>query len=422
LLHCSNQLARISVDLRCGGKKERTINVLSLGKTVGKLARYRRQWERLWEAAPSHSLPQSFEPPASRLTEVAEFGLNPGRLRMFKYVPAETEPSPALVVVLHGCTQTAASYDHGAGWSTLADRYGFLLLLPQQQAANNPKTCFNWFRPGDIARDRGETRSIRHMVEAMIRTHGVDRARVFVTGLSAGGAMTSAMLATYPEVFAGGAIIAGLPYGVAANVQQAFDSMFQGAAHTANELGDRVRQASPHQGPWPKVSVWHGEADATVKPVNAKQIVEQWADVHGVDMAPALTDMVDGYPRQVWRNRNGEDVIESYTITGMAHGTPLATGDGHDRSGAAGAFLLDVGISSSYHIAKFWGLTGHPRVIAAKPASIAPDQPHDVEENAMQEPASSESADHNPSRLLPIDIEAVIAKALKAAGLMKSQS
>jgi poly(hydroxyalkanoate) depolymerase family esterase len=393
--------------------------VLSLGKTIGKLARYRRQWERLWKAAPSHSLPQSFEPPASRLTEVTGFGPNPGRLRMFKYVPAETESSPALVVVLHGCTQTAASYDYGAGWSTLADRYGFVLLLPQQQPVNNPKCCFNWFRPGDIERDRGEARSIRHMAEAMIRAHDVDRARVFVTGLSAGGAMTSVMLAAYPEVFSGGAIIAGLPYGIATNVQEAFDSMFQGTAHAARELGERVREASPHRGPWPKVSVWHGAADATVKPVNAKQIVEQWADVHGLNPAPALTQMVDGYPRQVWRNTAGEDVIESYTITGMAHGTPLATADGH---GAAGAFLLDVGISSSYHIAKFWGLTGHPRAIRAKPpepASIVPDQPRDVEENAKEEPASAES---DPPRILPIDVEAVITKALKAAGLMKSQS
>jgi feruloyl esterase len=131
--------------------------------------------------------------------------------------------------------------------------------------------------------------------------------------------------------------------------------------------------------------------------------------------------MVDGYPRQVWRNGAGEDVIESYTITGMAHGTPLATGDGH---GAAGAFLLDVGISSSYHIAKFWGLTGHPRVIRAKlpePASIVPDQPRDGEDTAKEEPASAQSAHINPSRLLPIDVEAVITKALKAAGLMKSQ-
>jgi poly(hydroxyalkanoate) depolymerase family esterase len=158
---------------------------------------------------------------------------------MFKYVPAQ--PEPALVVVLHGCTQTAANYDLGAGWSTLADRYGFVLLLPQQQASNNLNSCFNWFLADDIERGKGEARSIRQMVETMILDHGIDRGRVFVTGLSAGGAMTSVMLATYPDMFAAGAVIAGLPYRTATNVKEAFESMFQVRARSAREWGDLVR-------------------------------------------------------------------------------------------------------------------------------------------------------------------------------------
>src|SRR4051794_28123062 len=165
---------------------------------------------------------------------------------MFTYVPRKVSASPALVVVLHGCTQSAAAYDLGAGWSTLADRYGFALLLPEQTPANNPKTCFNWFLPGDTARDRGEALSIREMIERMILDHGIDRERIFITGLSAGGGMTSAMLAVYPEVFAAGAIIAGLPYGTAGNVQQAFESMFQGRVRSPQEWGDEVRAASNH--------------------------------------------------------------------------------------------------------------------------------------------------------------------------------
>ena len=281
---------------------------------------------------------------------------------MFKYVPAD--PQPALVVVLHGCTQTAASYDFGAGWSTLADRHGFVLLLPEQQRANNANNCFNWFLPGDTARDRGEALSIRQMIEKTIGAHGIDRRRVFVTGLSAGGAMTSVMLATYPEVFAAGAIIAGLPYGTAGNVQQAFESMFQGRVRSPQEWGDEVRHASKHRGPWPRVSVWHGDLDATVKPMNAESLIRQWTDVHGITSAP-IEDQVDGYPRQVWR-RDGVDVIESYTITGMAHGTPLATGSSDQAYGEAGPFLLEAGISSSYHIAKFFGLTGKVLAKAAK--------------------------------------------------------
>ena len=103
----------------------------------------------------------------------------------------------------------------------------------------------------------------------MIVDHGIDRRRVFVTGLSAGGAMTSVMLATYPDAFAAGAIIAGLPYGTATNVNEAFGSMGQVRARSAREWGDLVRAASPHKGPWPRVSVWHGGADPVVKSENA---------------------------------------------------------------------------------------------------------------------------------------------------------
>jgi poly(hydroxyalkanoate) depolymerase family esterase len=396
--------------------------VLSIGKTISKLARQRHQWERLWKGVPGEPPRRVLEPPSSQLSEVTGFGSNPGHLRMFKYVPAGVAAAPPLVMVLHGCGQTAASYDYGAGWSTLADRYGFCLLLPQQVPANNPKLCFNWFLPGDTERDRGEAHSIRQMVDAMISAQGIDRQRVFVTGLSAGGAMTSMMLATYPEVFAAGAIVAGLPYGAATNVQEAFDSMFQGSRRPARAWGDLVRAASPHRGPWPRVSVWHGDADATVVPMNADAIIRQWIDVHGLDDAATRTEMIDGYPRQVWRNADGEDVIESYTITSMAHGTPLAPGNDDASCGAAGAFLLDVGISSSYHIAKFFGLTGRRRVVAKSErerTSIIPD-PGKAGVTASEQDRPHASSESTPRHSLPIDVEAVITKALKAAGLMRS--
>src|ERR1700757_3729276 len=161
----------------------------------------------------------------SPLTETEQFGSNPGELKMLSYVPTNRQPSPALVVVLHGCGQTAAGYDLGAGWSTLAKHYGFALLLPEQQITNNANTCFNWFNPEDIARERGEAASIRQMIKRMVDAHGIDPRRVFITGLSAGGAMTTVMLATYPEVFAAGAIIAGLPFGIASNMREALTAM-----------------------------------------------------------------------------------------------------------------------------------------------------------------------------------------------------
>ena len=295
--------------------------------------------------------------PRSPLVRVKDFGANPGGLKMFSYVPANLPRKPALVVVLHGCGQTASAYDVGAGWSTLAKRYGFALLMPEQRSANNANTCFNWFNPEDVARDQGEAASIRQMVAKMVADHGISPRRIFITGLSAGGAMTSVMLATYPEVFAAGAVIAGLPFGVASNVREALSGMMQSPPRPARELGDLVRAASNHRGPWPKLSVWHGSADRTVHPGNANEIIKQWLDVHGLDEAPMSQADVDGYPRQVWWNDNGETVIESYTITDMAHGTPLGLTGNDERYGAEGAFLLEAGISSSYHIANFFGLT-----------------------------------------------------------------
>ena len=197
--------------------------------------------------------------------------------------------------------------------------------MPEQQASNNANTCFNWFNPGDSRAVAARPASIRQMIARMIAEHKIDSRRIFVTGLSAGGAMTSVMLATYPDVFAGGAVIAGLPFGIAGNVGEALSGMMQSSPRPARELGDFVRKASKHKGPWPKLSVWHGSADRTVNPANADEIVKQWLDVHGLPPAPmstakstAIRAMSGGMPKaRPWS--------KSYTITNMAHGTPLGS-------------------------------------------------------------------------------------------------
>ncbi len=398
-----------------------------LGRMIGRMARNRAHWERLMKA--SRASLSSGVPTAapSRLTEVDRFGKNPGNLRMFTYAPPNLPPSPALVVVLHGCAQDAAGYDHGTGWSSLADRYGFVLLFPEQQDANNPKRCFNWFQLGDIQRGQGEAASIRQMIEHLIQDRSIDRDRVFITGLSAGGAMTAAMLATYPEAFSAGAIIAGLPYRCATNVSEALECMFQGRTRPAEEWGDLVRDASRHKGPWPRVSVWQGGADATVHPTNAGELVKQWTNVHGLPPSPSREEVVDGYPRRVWTNAIGEDIIDEYILAGMAHGTPLATGDVENAYGAAGPFLLETGISSSYHIAKFWGLTETPPGArrGKKPAEPAKADAGPAAGGAQANDRKGKQAagahktrkDPRPAGL--IDVGSAIARALKAAGLMK---
>jgi poly(hydroxyalkanoate) depolymerase family esterase len=369
--------------------------------------------------------------PTSPLTETAGFGTNPGNLRMFSYTPDGLPRAAGLVVVLHGCGQTAPGYDLGAGWSTLARHYGFALLMPEQQRSNNAHGCFNWFNPQDTARDQGEACSISQMVARMVGDHHIDPQRVYVTGLSAGGAMTTVMLATYPEIFAGGAVIAGLPFGVATNVREALSGMFQSSARPASELGDLVRGASKHKGPWPKLSVWHGSADHTVNPANANEIVKQWLDIHQLPAAPMSESTVDGYPRQIWWNADGETIVESYTITNMAHGTPLGLADNDERYGTQGAFMIEAGISSSYHIANFFDLTR--QTYAAKPATAASMQPSrkaaapafpvripDIAAPLRQPaPVVRRSEPQRPSQRRGIDVGAVITRALTAAGLMK---
>jgi poly(hydroxyalkanoate) depolymerase family esterase len=374
-------------------------------------------------------------PGGSELIETRQFGTNPGDLRMFSHVPANLPTSPALVVVLHGCGQTASGYDLGAGWSTLAKHYGFALLLPEQRVTNNTHGCFNWFNPDDTRRGQGEACSIRQMIARMVSQHRIDKHRIFITGLSAGGAMTSVMLATYPEVFAAGAVIAGLPYGVASNVREALNGMLRSPSRSGSELGDLVRGASKHRAPWPRISVWHGSADRTVNPANADEIIKQWLDVHRLPASPMSENTVDGYPHQIWWNADGETVVESYTITDMAHGTPLGKADNDHRYGKEGAFLIEAGISSSYHIAGFFGLTGIPKPantparaespsarlipLASPISTFVPDLGKALQPLMMANQTPSAPAKPKAKHRRVLDVSAAITRALTAAGLMK---
>ena len=363
--------------------------------------------------------------PGSLLTRRADFGENPGGLRMFRYVPEGLAAGAPLLVLLHGCLQTARGYDHGAGWSALATRFGFALLAPEQSRVNNPSGCFNWFVPEKTGRGEGEAASIRQMIEAMLDEHGLDPRRVFITGLSAGGAMAAAMLAGYPETFAGGAIIAGLPYGAAGNLAEALVAMHRPMPRPAASWGNAVREASRHRGTWPLLSLWHGDADQTVAPSNQDALLAQWLDLHGID-APPREERETGYLRRVWHNGRRGPVIEAYTIEGLGHGTPIKSGDGEDSYGEAGPFILEAGISSSHRIAGFFGLTQKPRptarravreaavIIAEAAVALAepemPPTPAEPEEPPL--PAAETTVQVGRLRR-------IIEQALKAAGLVK---
>jgi poly(hydroxyalkanoate) depolymerase family esterase len=273
---------------------------------------------------------------------------------MFRYVPDGLGSGRPLVVALHGCTQAAGGFDDETGWVELAERMRFAVVLPQQQSANNFSGCFNWFQSSDTSRGAGEALSVKQMVDRMRVDVGADASRVFVTGLSAGGAMAAVMLATYPEVFAGGAVVAGLPYRCATSLAQAFGCQSPGTNLTPRQWGDKVRAASGHTGPWPTLSIWHGTSDTTVAYRNLTELVDQWTDVHGTDQTADATETVNGYPHRTYRDSTGRAVVESWSITGMGHGQPINPGAGTANCGRPAPYILDVDICAAYHIANFW--------------------------------------------------------------------
>lgn len=293
------------------------------------------------------------------LTTVTGFGTNPGGLAMYEYVPAALPAGRPIVLVLHGCTQTAASME-SAGWNQLADQYKFTVLYPEQQTANNPVRCFNWAGEyGDTAnlvRGQGENASIMQMIDKSLATHSGDASKVFIVGFSAGAGFTSVMIATYPERFAGAAIMSGLPYRCATSVSGAYSCQSPGVTKTPAQWGDLVR--SSHAGPYPRLQIWHGSTDSTVVPANETELVKQWTNVHGIDDVADDTQTIGNATRTAYKSAAGTVLVEAYKVTGMGHATAV----GADPSGActatAGSYFEDRGICATRRAATFFGLLG----------------------------------------------------------------
>ncbi|TCB90269.1 PHB depolymerase family esterase [Micromonospora zingiberis] len=292
---------------------------------------------------------------AATLTQVTSFGSNPGNLAMYAYRPDNLPSGAPAVVLLHGCTQNAAGYFANSGWQKYADQWKFALIVPEQRSANNSSTCFNWFETGDTTRGQGEALSIKQMVDHARSSYGTAANRVYVSGLSAGGAMSATLLATYPDVFAAGSVVAGIPYRCATGTLNAFTCMNPGVDKTPAQWGDLVRNAHPgYAGPRPKVAVWHGTADYTVAVANATESRDQWTNVLGVSQTPTSTaQLPGGTSLEVY----GNDAVRVYRISGMGHGTPVNPGSGVDQCGSTGAYFLNT-ICSAYRDAVFFGLDG----------------------------------------------------------------
>lgn len=294
--------------------------------------------------------------PPGGLVEVSGFGSNPGNLKMYTYVPQDMPTSAPLVVVLHGCSQTALDYALTSGWNQLADAKKFYLIYAEQSTANNLTACFNWFLPNDHGRDKGEALSIRQMVKRMKADYFINSARVYATGLSAGGAMTAALMAAYPDLFAAGAIMSGVPFGCATDVASGI-ACLNGVEKLPFQWGSLVQQAYPgYTGSYPRVILFHGDNDKVISDVNLAELVDQWTYVHAADQVPETNDTVQGHPHQVFEDINKTPVVESFHLKGMGHGIAVDPGTKPGQGGQVGIFAHDANIWSSYEAARFWGL------------------------------------------------------------------
>jgi poly(hydroxyalkanoate) depolymerase family esterase len=257
--------------------------------------------------------------------------------RALVHAPASIHQQTAvpLVCVLHGCTQDAAGFAAATRINDAADQHGFIAVYPQQQRGENPQRCWNWFAPQHQTRGTGEPASIAGIIRELIGTTSpwtVDTRRVFVAGLSAGGAMAAILAFTYPDLFAAFAVHSGLAYASATSVDDAFSAMARGngdvvargrAAHAA--MGDLAR-------PIPSIVV-HGSADRTVAPVNGTQVLEQSMAANFL-AAPETCDFeitrpsassrgqVDGgypYTQSRWTDRRGALMHELVAVEGLGH-------------------------------------------------------------------------------------------------------
>ena len=256
------------------------------------------------------------------LAPVSNFGSNPGALNMFEYVPSGLPANRPLVVVLHGCTQTAANME-AAGWNTLADQYQFAVLYPEQTTANNPYRCFNWAGeygdPANLTRGQGENESIMEMVDKMYVLHTIDKTKVYIMGFSAGAAFVSVMVATWPDRFAAASIMEGIAYKSATTVNGAYSCQSPGVDHTPTEWGDLVRAAFSFTGARPRVQIWHGTSDTTVVPKNQTELVEQWTNVFATDQTADENESIGSAATRAAYKVGTNIVVESYTVQSMTH-------------------------------------------------------------------------------------------------------
>lgn len=318
---------------------------------------------------------------AQTLTNIPSFGTNPGNLSMHIYQPNGIVGSAPIVVVLHGCTQTAQQAADQTGWNKLADVNKFYVVYPEQSIFNNSNRCFNWFLSGDQEKNQGENLSIKQMVDHMKNNFNIDNSKIFVTGLSAGAAMTEVACATYPEVYAGGAVLAGGPYKSATSVFDAANAMNGMVDKTPTEWSTLVFAQNPaYTGSFPKMLFFHGTSDPVVNINNLTESIEQWTAVHQINQTIDATIInYAGNPNvsmHSYRNTLNTEFVRSIIVSGFGHAIPIDVGTCLQQGGQTATYAIDIDFHSTWHAAHFFGLidTTSSTLIINGPNSAANNQ------------------------------------------------
>src|SRR4030095_698712 len=233
-----------------------------------------------------------------------------------------------LLVMLHGCTQSPDDFARGTRMNQFAEEEGYYVVYPVQSASDNPTKCWNWFRPADQCRDRGEPAIIAELTRHLVRAHRLDPARVYVAGLSAGAAMAVILARTYPDIYAAAGIHSGLPYGSAHDVPSAFAAMKQGSGVSVAraEVTDKALGT-----PVPAI-VFHGDSDRVVNAHNGDIVIAQsmaslagstWnSDSYGGTDRRVERGVVPGghsYTRTTLHDREGRVLTEQWLVHGAGH-------------------------------------------------------------------------------------------------------
>ncbi|MFC4109419.1 extracellular catalytic domain type 1 short-chain-length polyhydroxyalkanoate depolymerase [Micromonospora zhanjiangensis] len=283
---------------------------------------------------------------AASLTEVTNFGSNPGNLRMHIYVPDSVKPSPGVVVAMHGCGGNGPGFYSGSEFASLANQYGFIVIYPS--ASNKKQNCFdNWSDASKRRNGGSDPVSIASMVSYTLQRYSADPRRVFVTGSSSGGMMTNAMAALYPDVFAAGAAFMGVPFACFPNEGDyqptpGYSDCASGRIDKSpQQWGDLVRQAYPgYSGPYPRMQLWHGTNDNLVYYALLQEEVDQWTNVHGLSVNPTSTDTPQpSWTRRRFADSSGTVRVEAISVSGAGHQLPM--------SGMAAQAIAFFGLNSN---------------------------------------------------------------------------